>query len=602
MQQSHAATSQVSSTQQQAPTSSGAGTQVSTVTTDVTQGTPQVALASSASVVQSSATPTKEGVPAKEKQNEKRQQQQPPTIALPPGVLPQALANTVFSQAALKYHPNYQHALALAGYSFPSFMSMKVEDAVQLSTVDFESKSIEITGEVPIKKIEINELRGLDERILTEGSEEQEELTVDRDDSQESNRDKAQEVVGKEADSEKQLNVATKLPTGKENEEGVATSFQGRSSTEVMSAKLLLSLTDGSHHVAKESSKVDGGFLSPPSSLKPVEESSPAGSAPHTPSSGRKRKQKPIASAKPRDNSFIDTLETTPASDSKPSAKGKRVRKPKQQAPPEGEQNKTVAKSPPKKRGKKQGKPASTQSKSKQFTPQELLAILDIPPDDSSTPSRPTVKTKPKQKATTDEQPLPLTSKASAKMEQLKASRTKKPMKEYVIETDSESDSSSSGSSSSRFSPNSGSSSDSSSESSSDNEKQSETEAPKTPQKKAPVRGRGGNRGRGSGRGRGRGRGRVAKGQSGPQKSSHSSSSGREESSSSDEEDGSSKKRTLASKQGTTGRGRGRRGGRGGAGRRPTGHIVRIPTSLLTTKPISGKKRKSISEKEVRYI
>jgi hypothetical protein len=571
------------------------------------------------------------------------------TIALHPSFLPQALASgmiTAVPGGGIKLQ-DYRQALALS--AMMPVMPVKVGDPVKLSSIDFESKSIEITGEVPIKTVEVDEETG--ELVPVSVSVARPELEQQHQKGVGVESDKARSgKEGEESLKPKKLTAASEEShvdiegeskkqgddkTAKERE----AAFSGHSSSEIMSAQLLLSLTGGPHKdwsaistpaQQQQQQSVDIVSDSPVKSLltkepsvvlTPVslkssgrdETASPASStSQHTSaSSGRKRKQKPIASAKPDDDSATTT----------PTPKGKRGgRKPKQAAVQEasaegGGDTSTEVKSSAKKKPANDKTTASdnknTPGRSKQFSPEELLVLLDIPPSSSSTGKgstknkTPTAKAKgkAKDKSNQDGRYVLQSSNATAKMEELKASRAGKPMKEYVIETDSESaDSSSSGTSSSRFSPDSGSSSESSSDSSSEEGgggEGSDTNKVKPPPKKVPVRSSKGGVVRGRG-GRGRGGRTQRKGKK------EESSSG--ESSSEDDDGEEFEKQKKPTAQARGGRARGGRGGRGprGAGRQETtpkqqgkgqhaGHIVSIPTNLLSHKPASGKKRKAIA-------
>ena len=579
------------------------------------------------------------------------------TIALHPSFLPQALASgmiTAVPGGGLKIQ-DYRHALALS--AMMSVMPVKVGDPVKLSTIDFESKSIEISGEVPIKMVEVDKETGELvpitkrpdlEQLQQKGMVVESEKAPPGKEGEESAKAKKPKATDEESHvdveegNKKQGQVgddkAAKFHLAKEREEA----FSGHSSSDIMSAQLLLSLTDGPHKdwsaiatpplptaaqqpsiekvsdsPAKSLLTKEASIVLTPVSLKTSgrdETASPASSTSQhtTASGGRKRKQKPIASAKPDDESATTT----------PTPKGKRGgRKAKQGAVQEVsakvDGGSTEAKSSTAKKKQANNKTAAattagdkdTPGRSKQLSPEELLVLLDIPPSSSLTGKSssknktPTAKAKgkAKDKSNQDGRYVLQSSNATAKMEQLKASRAGKPMKEYVIETDSDSaESSSSGTSSSRFSPDSGSSSESSSDSSSEEggggEEGSEAKV-KPPPKKVPARSSKGGVARGRG-GRGRG-GRAQR----KRKKGESSSA---ESSSEDEEETESKKKPTARTRG--GGARGGRGGRGprGAGRQETtpkqqgkgqhtGHIVSIPTNLLSHKPVSGKKRKTTS-------
>ena len=580
------------------------------------------------------------------------------TIALHPSFLPQALASGMIAAVpggGIKLQ-DYRQALALS--AMMPVIPIKVGDPVKLSTIDFESKSIEISGEVPIKTVEVDKETGelvpvtvpvkrpeLDQQ-QQKGVAVESENALSGKEGEESLKPKKLKAASEEShiDVEGESKKQSDDKTAKERE----AAFSGHSSSEIMSAQLLLSLTGGPHKdwsaistppmpvsaQQQQQQPTDKASDSPTKSLltkepsvvlTPVslkssgrdETASPASStSQHTSaSSGRKRKQKPIASAKPDDDSATTT----------PTPKGKKGgRKAKQstvqEESAEAGETTTETKSSSAKKKPANDKTATgdktTPGRSKQFSPEELLVLLDIPPSSSSSAGKgsnknktPTAKAKgkAKDKSSQDGRYVLQSSNATAKMEELKASRAGKPMKEYVIETDSESaDSSSSGTSSSRFSPDSGSSSESSSDSSSEEGggggEGSETKAKPLP-KKAPARGSKGGVVRGRG-GRGRG-GRTQR------KGKKEESSSGESSSEDDKEDFERRKKPMARARGGRARGgRGGRGPRGGAGRQETtpkqqgkgqrpGHIVSIPTNLLSHKPASGKKRKVAASKTV---
>ena len=579
------------------------------------------------------------------------------TIALHPSFLPQALASgmiTAVPGGGIKLQ-DYRQALALS--AMVPVMPIKVGDPVKLSTIDFESKSIEISGEVPIKTVEVDKETGELvpvtvpikrpelEQQQQKGVAVESENALSGKEGEKSLKPKKLKAASEEShvDVEGESKKQGDDKTAKERE----AAFSGHSSSEIMSAQLLLSLTGGPHKdwsaistppvpvpsqqqqqpadkVSDSPTKLlltkEPSVVLTPVSLKSSgrdETASPASSTSQhmSASSGRKRKQKPIASAKPDD----DSATTTPTPKGKKGGRKAKQRTVQEESAETGDTTTEAKSSSAKKKpanDKTTAGDKSTPGRSKQFSPEELLVLLDIPPSSSSSAGKssnknktPTAKAKgkAKDKSNQDGRYVLQSSNATAKMEELKASRAGKPMKEYVIETDSESaDSSSSGTSSSRFSPDSGSSSESSSDSSSEEgggggEEGSETKA-KPPPKKIPARGSKGGVVRGRG-GRGRGGRTQRKGEK------EESSSG-ESSSEDDEEKFERRKKPTARARG--GRARGGRGGRGprGAGRQETtpkqqgktqhpGHIVSIPTNLLSHKPASGKKRKVAASKTV---
>ena len=476
--------------------------------------------------------------------------------------------------------------------SFPVYV-MNVGPPVKLESFDFRSKSVEISGEVPIRAVEVNDGK---------------ETTILLSDLRELMGDK---LEGSGADDG---NVTKREKSSNKPSQGHET-LKGHTSTEVMSAKMLLSLTGRSDQVSPLD-KEPPGAISSGSGTAPtmtdagpaLGESAQAASSPsastvssnrQTPTGSkgaRKRKQKPTPSVKPSEADRKKEHQKKEKEDGKSekstptTAKGKRSRKPKSttaEETPEKGKSSTKSKKGSQKSGKGEG-----------LSEQQLLSGASSKEKSPSTKSR--LKTA-KEVQT-----------ASARMEQLKAERGSRPVKEFVIESSSGSDSgeesdSSSGSGSTSFSPNSGSSSDSSSDSSS--ETQQPAEPKPSPQKVTSGRGRGRGRGRGmrgrGGRGGGRGGG-VGK----PKEKVKSHSSSSEGSSDEEEEDGELTREVKKQKRQQSipekgnrgrvamakGRGRGRGAGRGGRGRPrkdpSAGHIVSIPTDLLESIPAKKKQRK----------
>lgn len=456
-------------------------------------------------------------------------------------------------QPAVLQYQDYQRLLSVHGSTLLSpVYSMKVEEAVELVKVNFESKSIEITGEVPITKIDsenvspeklgFRDTRNLGVRGKFVGGKEGGEGPGGPEG--EAGKKEGLDVVEVALAT---ADVVMKDAVVEDEKKEAENPVPGvHSSADLMSAELLLSLTRNS------SSKEWPGT---PNKSTPATSKNDvvAGASPGGASSGRKRKQRPIASAKPQ--GAVPQGEKKDAA-TPTSAKKRRVRKLKDNATTEGEQQK---------------------GKSLQHvSPEELLQILNIAPDPSAK-SGGKGQAKYKGKLLKDsEEPMSAVSKASAKMEQLKASRVIKPMKEYVIETDSDSNSSSSTSSSSHFTPNSGSSSDSSSDSSS-NDESSEPKVLKTLVKKVPGS---------AGRGRGRVKGRKLEERDGNRSSSS------DDDSSSEEEEGEGKDERGVVLQ----RGRSKRGGASGGKSRSGdavllrgGHVVSIPTRFIKQKLKQGK-------------
>ena len=333
-----------------------------------------------------------------------------------PMIVPPSLAGGVLPSVM----QNYQQAFAF--YS-PAVYPLKVGEPVKMEDYSFDCKSIEISGEVPIRKVLIDKNK--------EESSEDVEVT-------DSVADKSKQTAGGESKPE---DASLTQPA----------SFAGHSSAEVMSARLLLSLTGRSDNWSQSQDarvplEQKVAMSSPLTREEAMAISTPVNSWSAS-SSGRKRKQTPIASAKPS------------VSDETPSTGGPKV-----------------------KRGRK------IKSEDDKVTPKRRAVPKKNAKSETTTPNQP-VPGGPALPPTAEDIAME-TSQASANMLQLKASRVSKPMKEYVIETDSDSDSSSSGSSAN---------SESSSESSSDSSSEEEV----TQQKKGvAARGRGRGRGRG-GRGRG---------------------------------------------------------------------------------------------------
>ena len=507
------------------------------------EGTQMLQLVQQAMVSAGITTPTV--LPSKDSTRRSSKQDGADKAGMPNANLTQMIDGSMLQQAGLKeYYQRYMAMGALSAGTAPIY-TMKVEDPVQLVKVNFESKSIEFGGEVPIKKIDIESLSEEKSKQLKEELKETEIPEKLKVEMEKQNVSKGDEKTDGNVSVQEEVEVGGDAGRNADTSGG----FHGHSSADLMSAKLLLSLTENSSNNWSVSPKKNSSFLSI---------TSPSSSGgPHTPSSGRKRKQKPIASAKPS---------------STPEKSGRKL---KDETTPSGGKSRRGRKARKEDSDGEGGRDESSTSTSKNFTPEELLEILNIPPSTSGRPGGGVSNKGPaKSRAKSSKEAmdsLVSASRASDKMEQLKASRGPKPVKEYVIETDSDSNSSSSSSSSSRFTPDSGSSSDSSSDSSSNDDDSSESKS-KTPIKKASVPLSGSSRGRG----RGRGKGRVAD-------SRYSSS---DDSSSSDEENEEGKQgKGMASQQqsgGTKRRGRGR----------GMGHIVSIPTRLLKNKMKRGKKLK----------
>lgn len=483
----------------------------------------------------------------------------------------------------------FRQALALGLASYV----MNVGEPVELGVFDFHSKSVEISGEVPIKAMELKD----DKEVM---------ISISR----------ARELAGEQMKvsenevSKLKVSIPEKADAIKPKDSTVHHEvLKGHTSTEVMSAKMLLSLT-GRPEISpldKEPPQLLSAMAVPSTEAGVVASGTSPAVPTSTPSSdqrapasargGRKRKQKPTPSAKPTkvqetEEGKEEEKGETDRAEKKESPKGRKGRKSKAGSEESPEKNKSAGKT------KKATGRVLKEVKIGQLSPQELLSILNIPPSKDKSPS--TKGRSGSSKATKEEQT------ASARMEQLKAERGSRPVKEFVIESSGsesgdESDSSS-GSGSTSFSPNSGSSSDSSSDSSSE----AQPTEPKPPPQKAPTgRGRGA-RGRGrAGRGGRRGRQTAAAKARGKQKTQSSSS----DESSEEEKEGEEQEKEEEMeeevekpkrKRQSAGRARGRAtgGGRGrgrnrGAKAGPAGHIVSIPTDILTAMPVKKKRKQS---------
>ena len=301
-----------------------------------------------------------------------------------------SMAPAVFPPQAMPFNQMY---LTPSGLVMPQIYTMKVEDPVPVGKVSLESTSIELTGQVPIKKIDREtmdvvkttdgggqeqEREGKEGLVLSSGVEEKGAREVDKEGRKMDagkkgvdGKDKESEgVMEKTVEGEGKVTIVAGGAQQKPKDPS-GSGFLGHSTADIRSAELLLSLTGGSAKSwpvtppkkgagQKESS---GGLIT----------SSPSSGDPHTPSSGRKRKQKPIASAKPsaqseRASGKDDATAKADISLSMP--KAKRARKTKKNVNASEE---SAAK-------QNTGKEGVLPKKSKEFTPQELLEILNIPP------------------------------------------------------------------------------------------------------------------------------------------------------------------------------------------------------------------------------
>ena len=483
---------------------------------------------------------------------------------------------------------------------FVPVYALKTSEQVKLESFDFRSKSVEISGEVPIRVIQIGE------------NGEEDTIPLSR----------LKELVGESTTEPAGEGKAKDVPPSL-GKEVLTTSH---TSTEVMSAKMLLSLTGRSEvsplekepprSVGASQATPEGATVASETSVASATTPSSSGGTPNgvgrqTPSGSkgaRKRKQKPTPSAKPSasgetqqkeqpKNDTSATATTKPEKTATPAKKRARKTAAKSGAATAGEKSspqteKTKGPTRPKKGSQKNSKSVVGGDNFSSASPASLTK-------EKSSSGKSRVKT------------------ASARMEQLKAERGSHPVKEFVIESSSGSDSeesdSSSGTGSTSFSPNSGSSSDSSSDSSSENQQSGDPKP--SPQKPAvTARGRvgGGARGRGGRGGRGGGgkrRGGPAAGKGRGKPKSQSSSS--EESSGGEEEEGEGEvKKQKIEPSGQSGGRRGKAGGVKGRQRgQPTrgrgrgrgrerkggdnGHIVSIPTDLLESLPSKKRQRKT---------
>ena len=332
-----------------------------------------------------------------------------PEPAVPEGCMPQVVPGSLYPQVPRPFNQVFLTSSGLT--SFPQIYTMKVDKPIQVGKVSLESTSIELTGQVPIKKVDTKTLAvmktanlcesmssNLDVGVVSEkgcsGKKvetlaedsvgESEKVRVVAEEGGEERKRKRKLGKNKELDgkdkSKKNKKDEDEMREDKEEVEekvdvkesdAASDGFRGHSSADLMSAKLLLSLTEGSRKdwSVSPSKKLAGHDVS-----QTLGTSSPS-SSPHTTSGGRKRKQKPIASAKPPEEIADGKAKLegkTNVSTALP--KAKRVRKVKKdQASLEEEQAK-------KKTVKEKG---GVVVKSKQFTPQELLEILNIPPSTS---------------------------------------------------------------------------------------------------------------------------------------------------------------------------------------------------------------------------
>ena len=128
--------------------------------------------------------------------------------------------------AALPTAVDFRHAFAIAGFPSPHAFALPVTDPVELAKIDFNSKSIEITGEVPIRKIELKpeEIEAAKMAAAAETNERDVDGGL-----KESPATHDKKHVG-EGDGSTQLSGAPGVAHG------------SHTSTEVMSAKMLLSL------------------------------------------------------------------------------------------------------------------------------------------------------------------------------------------------------------------------------------------------------------------------------------------------------------------------------------------------------------------------
>lgn len=336
--------------------------------------------------------------------NEKK----PANSTIPEANVPQVLQGTVFPPQVSM--PFSQMFLTAAGMTaLPQIYTMKVEEPVQVGKVSLESTSIELTGQVPLKKIDTktmtviktdekreetrssqnvvvitdkDEKGGAEEKVEEKKAEDgakkpaEEKVVGDEQEKEDSKEKEGEGMKDQKKEEKDKREVKNKEDTkqGKGKGDTVTGGFHGHSSADLMSAELLLSLTGGGTKDWPISPSKKGARNEPPALVT----SSPNSGDTHTPSSGRKRKQKPIASAKPPQATPEGKTEVGGKTGGSPALpKAKRVRKPKKD---EGVNEEEPAKRKTAKEKAKDKDKEVVVRKSKQFTPQELLEILNIPP------------------------------------------------------------------------------------------------------------------------------------------------------------------------------------------------------------------------------
>ena len=327
---------------------------------------------------------------------------------LPQKTTPQAMGGKVaFPPQPMSFG---QMVLTPSGLIVPQVFAMKVEEPVPVGKVSLESTSIELTGQVPIKKIDTETMEVVKESGDSSGKEanmadggrgDEGSLVgsagVGKEDSGKVGRGRDMVEgggVGKEGEggSKKNLGLEETSDSGEKAKNEVSklgedsahksrvpntstSQFFGHSTADIMSAELLLSLTGGGGAKAWPATSPKKGLSAKDSPAGVVRASTSGGGDTHTPSSGRKRKQKPIASAKPSQSGPQAGTENALKADisfSVPKPKRPRKSKKDEAAPVVSEESATKQVA-----GKEDG---GTAKKSKQLTSEELLEILNIPP------------------------------------------------------------------------------------------------------------------------------------------------------------------------------------------------------------------------------
>ena len=309
-----------------------------------------------------------------------------------------ARATTMIPGGLFSHHgiPFGQMMLTPSGIVIPQNFSMKVEEPVPVAKVSFESTSIELTGQVPIKKIDSKTMEVVKTSTKTNSDPGKGDSTEDaalgkvstgggakaEDKTEPAGKGDTDNAEAKESGEVQdsllqQQTEGGNLQTSKDGTPSSGSGFHGHSSADIMSAELLLSLTGGGGAKNWSPTTPKKGAALKDSQNSALLGSSPSSGDPHATSSGRKRKQKPIASAKPPQGKDpangsgglkADVVVSVP--------KPKRQRRTKKNEDTPGEDSNKQASAT----GGSKGKEGGVARKSKQFTPQELLEILNIPP------------------------------------------------------------------------------------------------------------------------------------------------------------------------------------------------------------------------------